>query len=61
MLCFQVDTFSKDPSDPEKLWFVSNGLDRFIVRTMDFSGLSGPNFRVMWCGNCIFTAVNLKR
>ncbi|CAM9318358.1 unnamed protein product [Ectocarpus fasciculatus] len=43
-----VDTFSLDPSDTERLWFVSNGLDRFIMRTMDFTGKSGPNFRIQW-------------
>ena len=38
------DTFSMD--DQGYLWVVSNRLHEFTAREMDFSGVSGSNFRV---------------
>jgi hypothetical protein len=44
-----IDTFSKDLSgtNPNKLWFVSNRLDKYSVKSMDFSGKEGANMRIL--------------
>jgi hypothetical protein len=44
-----IDTFSVDLSgtNADKLWFVSNRLDKYSVKSMDFTGKDGANMRVL--------------
>lgn len=43
-----IDTFAIDLQTLSSLWFVSNRLDLYSTYTMDFSGNSGANMRIMY-------------
>eukprot|EP01099_Mayorella_cantabrigiensis_P001744 TRINITY_DN176_c0_g2_i1.p1 TRINITY_DN176_c0_g2~~TRINITY_DN176_c0_g2_i1.p1 ORF type:complete len:450 (-),score=106.67 TRINITY_DN176_c0_g2_i1:148-1497(-) len=43
-----IDTFAIDLQTNSALWFVSNRLNLYSTNTMDFSGASGANMRILY-------------